>query len=86
MNATLDRINRLAEERSDLYRAATNGHRGDPKTLQRIREIDIKLESLWSRRRRERMGERDDIERVIDAVYEDLYGPSPETIERKAVA
>jgi hypothetical protein len=86
MNATLDRINKLAEERSQLYRAASNGHRGDPKTISRIQEIDGRLEALWTRRRRERMMERDDIDRMIDSVYEQLYGTAAEYQERKEVA
>ncbi len=71
---TEDRINKLSEERSELYRSAANGARGRSDVLQRIDEISREIEALWEQRRRERAGRRDGIDGMVDRVYERTYG------------
>lgn len=70
----LDRINKLSTERGTLYLLAGNGHRGDPDVLRRIHEIGQHLEELWELRRRERVGQREGIDLLIDRAYEATYG------------
>ena len=70
----LDRINTLSTEHGTLYRLAGNGHRGDPDVLRRIREIAQQLEELWELRRRERVGQREEIDLLIHRAYEATYG------------
>ena len=71
---TIERINELTEERSRLYRLATNGRTGDTKVLQRIAEITRALDLLWEQRRHERVGRREGIDLLVDRVYQEIYG------------
>ncbi len=71
---TEDRINKLSEMRSELYRSAGNGRRGRSDVLQRIDEISREIETLWEKRRRERAGRREGIDGIVDRVYERTYG------------
>lgn len=71
----LDLINRLSTERGTFYRLAANGHRGDRTVLRRIHETGQQLEELWELRRRERLGQREGIDLLIDRAYEATYGP-----------
>jgi hypothetical protein len=83
---TMERINRLTEERARLYRLATNGRRGDPAARERIDEITRTLDELWAQRRQERIGRREGIDRLVDRVYEEIYGERYEdTIKPPAV-
>lgn len=70
----LDRINKLSTEHGTLYRLAGNGHRRDPDVLRGIHEIGQQLEELWELRRRERAGQREGIDLLIDRAYEATYG------------
>ncbi|MEX0786311.1 MAG: hypothetical protein WD939_06720, partial [Dehalococcoidia bacterium] len=72
---TIERINELTEERARLYRAATNGRRGDADVLQRIHEISQALDELWEQRRRERVGRLEGIDLLVEKAYERAYGP-----------
>jgi len=78
--ATIERINQLAAERHELFRQATNGHRGDPVMLRRVREIVAELEQLWGERRVELAGHREAIDLLIDRAYEQAYGRGYEDI------
>jgi len=49
---TLERINRLAEERYQLYRKGGRS-RLSRREMQRINEIDRELEQLWRQHRQE---------------------------------
>ena len=71
---TMGRINQLAEERSRLYRQASNGRRADPTLRQRLLEINRELDALWDQRRQERTGRREGIDLLVDQEYERLYG------------
>jgi hypothetical protein len=71
---TMEEINSVSVERAELYRQATNGHRGDAAVLARIKQLDVRLSSLWERRRRERAGRRDGIDRMIERSYQITYG------------
>jgi hypothetical protein len=75
---TIERINQLAAERAGLFRAASNGQRGDPLVLVKISAIGQELERLWDQRRVERAGRTDGIDRLIDRQYEQMYGPGEE--------
>ena len=71
---TMPRINELSKERGELFRLATNGHRGDPEIQRRVAEVTAELDGLWDLRRRERVGRKGAIDRLIDGVYQRLYG------------
>jgi hypothetical protein len=71
---TIDQINRLSAERSQLYRQAGNGHRGDPDVRRRIESLTQDLGILWEQRRQERAGRREGIDLLVDRAYERLYG------------
>jgi hypothetical protein len=74
MKTTMDLINKLSAERSELYRLAGNGRRGDTDIRQRIQDISDELDKLWEQRRKELVGRREGIDGFIDRVYERLYG------------
>lgn len=74
----LDLINRLSTERGTFYRLAANDHRGAPSVLRCIHEIGQQLEELWELRRRERVGQREGIDQLIDRAYEATYGSEDE--------
>jgi hypothetical protein len=74
MKTTMDHINKLSAERSELYRLASNGHSGDTDIRQRIQDISSELDKLWQERRRELVGRREGIDGFVDRVYERLYG------------
>ncbi|MDP3769307.1 MAG: DUF2630 family protein [Dehalococcoidia bacterium] len=74
MAATIDRINQLSTERSRLYREASNGRRGDPDVIARLRVLDAELQRLWDVRRQERAGRREGIDLLVDRAYADRYG------------
>ncbi len=50
---TLDRINRLANERAELYKGATRMPMGETER-RRVETIGAELERLWDQLRRER--------------------------------
>ena len=82
MTTTMNSINQLTRERLELYRQASNGHRGDADVLRRIQAIDRELKELWERRRHERAGRVEGIDAVIDAAYRSTYGRSYEEAYR----
>ena len=71
----MNRINQLSAERSELYRQRGNGRRRDANVLRRIHEVDREVNRLWDERRRERAGRLEGIDRLIDSVYQRVYGP-----------
>ena len=71
---TAQRINELSTERSNLFRQAANGRRGDPAVRQRIALVSDELERLWDLRRQERAGRLEGIDRLIDSAYQRVYG------------
>ncbi|MGH3132817.1 MAG: DUF2630 family protein [Gaiellaceae bacterium] len=64
-NQIHDEIERISEERQDLWHQLSGGL--DPAVQGEIRELDARLEELWQRLRMEkarlRFGEREDIVR-----------------------
>jgi hypothetical protein len=64
-NEIHDEIERISEERQDLWHTLSDGL--DPGVQEEIRELDIRLNELWQTLRLEkarlRFGERDDIVR-----------------------
>lgn len=74
MTITIDRINQLSAERSELFRRASNGRRGDPVVRDRIAAIDAELATLWQQRRTERAGRREGIDLLVDRSYAQAYG------------
>ena len=69
--ATLERINQLSAERQHLYSEAgarTTG-RG-----QRIGDLTAELDTLWEARRRERVGQAEGIDLLVERAYAQLYG------------
>lgn len=53
--STMDRINRLAEERAQLYRKGGPMSEND---IRRLHQLNRELESLWDQLRRERAARR----------------------------
>jgi hypothetical protein len=74
MAGTIEQINKLTAQRAKLYREASNGHRGDPDTIARIKAITSELARLWDQRRAELGGRSRGIDGLIDQGYEQLYG------------
>jgi DNA-binding transcriptional regulator GbsR (MarR family) len=64
-NEIHDEIERISEERQDLWHTLSDGL--DPAVQEEIRELDVRLNELWQTLRLEkarlRFGERDDIVR-----------------------
>ncbi len=71
---TIQRINQLSAERSQLYGLAARERRGDPTVRGRTEQIGREIEALWSERRRQRVGRPEGIDRLIDRAYERVYG------------
>ncbi len=53
--STMERINRLAEERAQLYRKGSPMSESD---VERLHQLNRELEALWDRLRRERAARR----------------------------
>jgi hypothetical protein len=69
---TIERINELTRERAELFRQASTQGRKD--ALARVTAVDAELAQLWELRRRERAGNLDGIDAVVDAAYRRIYG------------
>ncbi len=74
MATTIEQINKLTSERASLFREASNGHRGDPETIERIHLLDGEIKRLWDQRRAELAGRSRGIDRLVDSGYEQRYG------------
>jgi hypothetical protein len=74
MAGTIEQINKLTDERARLYREASNGHRGDPETIARIKALTGELQRLWDKRRAELGSRSRGVDRLIDSEYERIYG------------
>jgi hypothetical protein len=77
---TLNRINKLCRERSELYRGNGRCRLRGSALRARVAAIDGELRMLWERRRRERVGRLEGIDLLIHRVYEGLYGPSYDAV------
>lgn len=71
---TMERIDRLSDERSRLYRSAVSSRRGAPNLKERIAKITGELDQLWELRRRERIGRLDGIDLLVESAYARIYG------------
>jgi hypothetical protein len=71
---TIERIDQLSNERARLYRVALDSRRGDQELKQRVAEITGELEQLWDLRRRERAGQLDAIDLLVERSYARTYG------------
>ncbi len=71
---TMERIDRLSDERSRLYRSAVSSRRGAPSLKERIAKITGELDQLWELRRRERIGRLDGIDLLVESSYARIYG------------
>ena len=71
---TIERIDQLSDERSRLYRIALDSRRGDQELTQHIKEITAELDQLWDLRRRERVGQLDGIDLLVERSYAQTYG------------
>jgi len=78
--SVLDRINRLSEERSELYRSAGNGGLRGPALRRCVQEIQVELDRLWDQRRRHRAGRLEGIDLLVQRAYERLYGRGFDTV------
>ena len=74
VTTTIQRIDQLSRERSRLYSIALDSLRGDQELKQRIKEIAAELEQLWDLRRRERVGQLDGIDLLVERSYAQTYG------------
>lgn len=70
---SLERINQLTQERSQLYRLQ-DGQRRSPAFRSLITKIGSELSALWDQRREERAGQRERIDLLIERSYERAYG------------
>jgi hypothetical protein len=66
---TIDRINRLSDERLRLYIEATSRTLSEAER-RRIGDISRELADLWEMRRREKARQRDPLDAWIDSSYE----------------
>ena len=71
---TIERIDKLSNERSRLYRIALESRRGDVEIKQRVAKITGELDQLWDLRRRERVGRLDGIDLLVERSYAQIYG------------
>ena len=71
---TLERINQLSNERARLYQIALDARRGDKELKQRVAKITGELDQLWDLRRRERAGQLDGIDLLVERSYAQIYG------------
>ena len=71
---TIERIDKLSNERSRLYRIALESRRGDMELKQRVAKITGELDQLWDLRRRERVGRLDGIDLLVERSYARIYG------------
>ena len=71
---TIESIHRLSTERSRLYRIALDSPRGNQEVTQRTKEITAELDQLWGLRRRERVGQLDGIDLLVEKSYAEVYG------------
>ncbi len=71
---TIERIDQLSNERSRLYRIALDSRRGDVELKQRVAKITGELDQLWDLRRRERVGQLDGIDLLVERSYVKTYG------------
>ena len=71
---TIERIDKLSNERSRLYRIALESRRGDVELKQRVAKITGELDQLWDLRRRERVGRLDGIDLLVERSYAQIYG------------
>jgi hypothetical protein len=73
-NTTIQSIDQLSIERSRLYRIALDPRRGDEEVKQHIKDLTAELDQLWDLRRRERVGQLDGIDLLVDKSYAEIYG------------
>ncbi len=71
---TIERIGQLSNERTRLYQIALASRRGDAELKQRAAEITGELDQLWDLRRRERVGQLDGIDLLVERSYARIYG------------
>ncbi len=71
---TIQRIDQLSDKRSRLYRLALDSRRGDRELTLHIKEITAELDQLWDLRRRERVGQLDGIDLLVERSYAKVYG------------
>ncbi len=74
---SLERINQLTQQRSQLNQAQ-DGQRRNPAFRSLIAKIGGELDALWNQRRQERAGQREGIDLLIERSYESAYGPGYE--------
>ena len=91
---TIERIDHLSNERSQLYRSADSSRRAARGLKQRVANITAELDQLWERRRVERIGHLDGIDLLVEESYVSTYGdtyrdtvsPTPVEEEQEAMA
>ena len=90
MTTTIQRIDQLSDERSRLYRFVPDARKDKDDLKQHIREITSELDQLWDLRRRERVGQLDGIDLLIERSYAQIYGEdfrdvvSPAAVEEES--
>ena len=72
--ATIDRINRLTNERARLYSVAMGGRPKKQNVHERISVLTSELDSLWEQRRIERVGHSEGIDLLVEQSYKQVYG------------
>jgi hypothetical protein len=78
--ATMERINQLSAERLRLFQQASNGHRGDPEVIVRLKLLDGELQRLWNIRRQERAGRVEGVDLLVETLYRQRYGENYEEV------
>ena len=71
---TIERIDKLSNERSRLYRIAKDSRRAKGTLKERVAQITGELDQLWDLRRRERIGRLDGIDLLVERSYAKIYG------------
>ena len=71
---TIERIDRLSNERTRLYRLGKDSRHAKGTLKERVAQITAELDQLWDLRRLERIGRPDGIDLLVERSYAQIYG------------
>ncbi len=71
---TIERIDKLSDERRRLYRIAGESKRAKGELKERVAQVTAELDQLWEIRRSERIGRPDGIDLLVERSYKQIYG------------
>jgi len=71
---TIERIDKLSNERTRLYRLGKDSRRAKGTLKERVAQITAELDQLWDLRRLERIGRPEGIDLLVERSYAQIYG------------